>query len=182
MIKFIQWIDSILENLFFDPHAQKPTELPMNIEPLDESGHLSMDIHPHPLPDIVKSPETHAAPEFLLWNNKVNARHSVRVICDQEGFNVVDKDDISKTVHCESDYNPNCIHPNIVNGKVVSTDYGLCQINDYWHIGPGKDFPDKEYVLNNPEACFRWMCKMWKAGKGGLWVCKLKGLNEHYSA
>lgn len=116
------------------------------------------------------------------WTDAVSNRHNVRVICDQEGLSVQQKNDLSATLHCESNYNPACIHPNIVEGRVTSTDYGICQVNDYYHIGPGKDFPSAQYVLDNPEACVRWMCRQWKAGNGRLWVCYSKSMYKEYSA
>ena len=122
-------------------------------------------------------------PDALLpWDTADNCRHNVRAICDLEGLTEVQKDNLSKTIHCESNYNPACVHPNTFNGKVSTTDYGICQINDYWHIGPGKDFPSSEYVLQNPEACVRWMCNQWKAGNANAWVCHSKGLFNNYSA
>jgi hypothetical protein len=140
---------------------------------------------PTPQPEPVAQPSEPVTPvvaqNLLLWDTFENRRHSVRVICDEEGLTWQQKQDLSATVHCESDYNPACVHPNIVNGKVSSTDYGIAQINDYWHIGPGKDFPSKEYVLENPEACIRWMCRQWKAGNARAWVCYLKGLSTHYT-
>ena len=118
---------------------------------------------------------------LVPWTGKENCRHNVRVICDLEAFSEVMKDDLSSTVHCESNYNPACVHPNIFNGKVSTTDYGIAQINDYWHIGEGKDFPSTQFVLDNPEACIRWMCKEFLAGRGREWVCKLRSLNKMYT-
>ncbi len=115
------------------------------------------------------------------WDTKENCRKNVRVVCDLMGMTEQQKDDISKTVHCESDYNPNCVHPNYVNGQISSTDYGIAQVNSYWHIGPAKDFPSAEYVIANPEECIRWMCKNWTTG-ANMWVCHLRGMYEHYSA
>ena len=121
-------------------------------------------------------------PDVLVaWDTKENCRHNVRVICDLEGMTEQQKDDISKTIHCESDYNPNCVHPNYVNGQISSTDFGIAQVNSFWHIGPAKDFPSPEYVIANPEECVRWMCKNWKTG-ANMWVCHLRGLFEHYTA
>lgn len=129
-----------------------------------------------PMPPTPKNPDA-----LLMWNNAQNCRHNVRAICDLEGLNEQQKNDLSGTIHCESNYNPNCVHPNVVNGITTSTDYGICQINDYFHIGIGKDFPSVEYVLQNPEACVRWMCKQWLAGNGRLWVCYLKNIYTHYT-
>lgn len=119
---------------------------------------------------------------LVAWTGPENCRHNVRVLCDLEGLNEKQKEDLSATVHCESNYNPACIHPNVVNGKVSSTDYGIAQINDYWHIGEGKDFPSSEYILQNPEAVIRWMCKQWLAGYGRAWVCYNKGMYNSYSS
>jgi hypothetical protein len=140
---------------------------------------------------IIKSMENETVPPVVSpanvdtlvpWTGTENCRHNVRVLCDLEGLTEQQKDDLSATVHCESNYNPACVHPNIVNGKTASTDYGICQINDYWHIGEGKDFPSSDYVLQNPDACVRWMCQQWKAGNANAWVCHLKGLYLNYSS
>lgn len=137
---------------------------------------------------ILKAMETESVPPvvnvdtLVAWTGQENCRHNVRVLCDLEGLNEQQKDDLSSTVHCESNYYPACIHANLFNGKVSSTDYGIAQINDFWHIGEGKDFPSSEYVLQNPEQVIRWMCKQWLAGNGRAWVCYLKGLNKNYSS
>lgn len=129
-----------------------------------------------------EAPIAPVEPPKYLWDTTEHARHSVRLICDEEGLSVKEKNDLSATIHCESNYNPKCIHKNLVNGKVQTTDFGICQVNDYWHIGPGKDFPSVDYVLNNPDACVRWMCKQWRMGRGKLWVCYLKNMYKNYSA
>lgn len=128
------------------------------------------------------TPSVPAVDTLEPWSDPISNRHNVRVICDQEGLSVQQKNDLSMTLHCESNYNPACVHKNVVNGKVTSTDYGICQINDYYHIGPGKDFPSVQFVLDNPEACVRWMCSQWKVGNGKLWVCYSKGLYKSYAA
>lgn len=153
-------------------YANKPK--PMQPEqPIDTPPAV---VVPSPTPPIA-SPDT-----LEPWTDPISCRHNVRVICDQEGLTVKQKNDLSATVHCESNYNPACIHPNLVSGKVTSTDYGICQINDYYHIGPGKDFPSVQDVLDNPEACVRWMARQWKRGNGKLWVCYSKGLYRSYAA
>jgi hypothetical protein len=45
---------------------------------------------------------------------------------------------------------------------VSSTDYGICQVNDYFHIGTNKDFSSAQYVLDNPEADIRFMCNYYQ--------------------
>jgi len=149
----MNWFTELLEEIFKKPvYATDPMPTPQPIDP----------------------------DALLSWDTKENCRHNVRALCDLEGLTVDQKNDFSRTIHCESDYNPECVHPNIVNGHVSSTDYGIAQINDYWHIGPGKDFATIADAMN-PENAIRWACRQWKAGNGKLWVCKLKNLNLNYS-
>lgn len=115
----------------------------------------------------------------LLWDTPENVRHSVRVICDQEGLTPQQKNDLTRTLHCESGFHTNAIHPNLNgNGKVMSTDYGLCQWNDYYH---GKEITPDE-ALHNPEKAVRLMCQYVKRGQLKLWVCYSSGLYLNYSA
>ncbi len=141
------------------------------------------------LPSLLKAnqstmPQTQFDPTVIYpnWDDIATARHNVRVICDQEGLSVSQKDQLSATLHCESGYNVNCIHPNTLNGEITSTDYGICQVNDYYHIGVGKDFPSSEYVISHPEAVVRWMAKKWLAGEARQWVCFSKVMYQHFSA
>lgn len=93
-------------------------------------------------------------------------------VCKEKGLTRQQTNDVYNTVRCESGFNNEAINRNKdVNGNVRSTDYYLCQINDYWHIGPGKSFPSVQYVHDNPEAVVKWMCDLTLAGKLKLWVC-----------
>lgn len=103
------------------------------------------------------------------WGNTVVAHHNVRALCDLEGLSFEQKETLTACVYQESRFDINAKHENIVDGKVSSTDWGIVQVNDYFHIGPGKDFPSVEYVLSHPEECVRWMCKLFKAGQANLW-------------
>lgn len=107
-----------------------------------------------------------------LWDTPANVKHSLRVICDEEGLSVPNKNVIDACIHQESNYNTQAVNHNLdkVTGKTLSSDWGLCQINDYYHIGQGKEFASVEEVLNNPEKSVRFMIKMMKAGKMNLWV------------
>lgn len=125
-------------------------------------------------PQSVTPPTPPIVPKYL-WDTPDDIRHSIRVICDEEGLTVAQKNDMCATIKCESNFDLEAKH---VNGK--TTDWGLCQINDYYHIGVGKDFPSVDYVLNNPEAVVRWMARLWKNGRGILWVCYSKGYYKNY--
>lgn len=132
---------------------------------------------PNHLPADLLNPDA-----LLPWTSIENNRHNVRALCDLAGLTEEEKNKISQVIHCESNYNPACVHPNIVNGIVSSTDFGIAQINDFWHIGPGKDFETSQYVLDNPKECIEWMIKQFKAGNLRLWVCYNKSLYENYSS
>lgn len=142
----------------------------------------TIDMPVETTPKVETTPEP-VQPKYL-WDNPVNIRHSVRVICDEEGLTLEQKNSMCATIGGESGWKINIVHPNYVirNGvkTVSSIDFGVCQINDYYHIGKGKDFPSSNYVLNNPEACVRWMCKLWKAGQRNLWIAYKSGSYKKY--
>ena len=147
-----------------------------------------------PPPNVLSTPETpivNPAPPVVpkyLWDTPEQARHSVRVICDEEKLSWKDKNDLCGTVGAESGWQSYYLADiyrkgvlfrrkgdpvkleNIKNGIVWSTDWGICQINDWYHIGDGKSFSSHQYVLDHPEECIRWMCRQWKAGNAHWWI------------
>lgn len=142
---------------------------------------------PPPTPPAPQPPAP-ATPTYI-WDNPADARHSVRVICDEEGLTydmqygaITAKNIMCACVQVESGFKPGAVHQNKDphSGLVTSTDYGIVQINDFFHIGPGKDFPSVQYVLDNPEACVRWMAKLFKNGKANLWSSYQSGVYKKY--
>lgn len=111
--------------------------------------------------------------EILKWDNPKDARHSVRVMCDEAGLTVAEKNIITACIFQESAFNPKAIGKPNKNGTI---DRGLCQYNDgknkkgqaYW-IGEGADFKDIEEVLNDPEKNVRVMIREFKAGHIKWW-------------
>lgn len=157
---------------------------------------------PNPTPAPVPTPAS-----VYDWSTPAAARLSVRELCDAMGmplapsYNVggrlyLLKDVLCACVQVESGFNPHAVHLNKVpkldtnhrpileNGQPImvlsSTDYGIVQVNDYWNIGPGKPFPSSDYVLENPEACVRWMIKMFLAGRETLWASYTTGAFKKY--
>lgn len=139
------------------------------------------EIPPPPAPPqpIVVPPVAPQSP--YLWDTQADARHSVRVICDEEGLSLNDKEIITACIMQESHfYNTAINHNRDAQGNVLSTDWGIVQVNDHYHIGPGKDFPSVEYVLAYPDKCVRWMCTLFKQGKLGLWVSYSSGAYKQW--
>lgn len=127
------------------------------------------------------------------WSTPEAARHSLRVICDEEGLTLTQKNDFSRTINCESGYDNTIIMLNCtdgfvrsthynpaIHGAILSKDMGICQINTHYHIGLSKDFPSEDYVLQNPEACVRWAARVFKVTPN-TWVCRSKGMYLHYT-
>ena len=174
MIRFIQWLqdfgqwaERFLENFFPSPKYDKdPAELPMNavfvtdIKPTPEATQT-----PEKAPQSVATPN----PDYLIpdWTSTVSAHHNVRVLSDLEGLDYEQKQVLTACVMVESGFEINAEHKNYAYHEdgtryLSSTDFGIVQVNDYWHIGPHKDFPSIDYVLTNPEECVRWMCRYYK--------------------
>lgn len=113
---------------------------------------------------------------LTTWDSPNNCRHNVRVLCDLSGLGLYMKNVITACVEQESDFEnykmdgTPLIHQNLnKDGSLSSTDYGIVQINDYYHIGPNKDFPSVDFVMQNPQKCVQFMIDCYKQGKLGLW-------------
>jgi hypothetical protein len=167
---FLAWIKSILKEDTMNQNT--PVEAPK--QPLNSPVSVST-----PNPDTM-----------LPWNhNAADNRHNVRVCCDLAGMAVEDKNILCAVVGGESgwlNYLENgssypVTHRNLnKDGSLSSTDWGLCQVNDFWHIGEGKDFPSVDYVMQNPTAVVQWMIEMYKAGKITMWDAYLSGAYLRY--
>jgi hypothetical protein len=164
-----------------DPAYDEPEPALPTIPPVKPSQPLPAPVTAtqQPQPAQTPSPAPKANPDALRapWSDPVIAHHNVRALCDLEGITgtqVIDgvawlkKDILTACVYQESEFRIGARHQNTViepdgTRKVTSTDFGIVQVNDYWHIGAGKDFPSADYVLTHPEECVRWMCRQYKA-------------------
>jgi hypothetical protein len=118
------------------------------------------------------------------WDGPLHVRHSVRLICDEEGLSLEAKNIITACIQQESQFNPKAIGKPNKDGTI---DYGLCQYNNgrnkkgvpYW-IGPGADFASVEEVLNDPEKNVRVMIREYKAGHIKWWASYSTGAYKKY--
>lgn len=134
---------------------------------------------------VLPQPEPIETPSKYDWDTPILARHSVRVIADEEGLTLEQKNTMCATIGGESGWDNNAKNPNYAfNSRgqkyLASTDWGICQINDHYHIGKDKSFPSVEYVVQNPEAVVRWMCTQWKRGRRNWWIAYKSGAYKRY--
>jgi hypothetical protein len=140
---------------------------PYPVEELEEP----VDTPPEPVKPPVEPPKPPldvAVP--LDFSTPPRAFKSTRILCDEFGLSYDEKNLICAVIFHESGFNNKA-----TNKNPNSTDWGICQINDKWHIGPLKTFPSIQYVLDNPEKIVRWMIKQYKAGNLEWWIAYKSG-------
>lgn len=149
-------------------------------------------------PSTPTAPETTTAPTNITpktcetskykWNTPAEARHSSRVIMDEEGLTyknlLIDgkvirvKDLLCAVLQEESGFNIKAKHQN--KDKYNSVDYGICQYNSHWYIGEGKPIASIDEALNNPEKCIRVFIKQYKKGRLiDWWAYKNQSYKKH---
>ncbi len=142
-----------------------------------------------PTPVTPAPAQVPSQPAGLLWNTIENARHSLRVICDDEGLSVDDKNTLCATVAEESGFmsyylsGPKKGMPVrrenfLKDGTLWSTDWGICQWNDHYHA---TEITPRE-ALDNPEKAIRLMCSYWKRGEASKrqWVAYKTGAYQKH--
>lgn len=125
---------------------------------------------------------TASNPDVLLadWSLQENAYHNVRVLCDLAGLSVNDKNLICACVYQESEFKNDAVHHNVVNGQVSSTDWGICQINDYFQVGSGRPFTSAQDIVDNPQRAVQFMIQMFGEGELKLWDSYLHGAYKQW--
>ncbi len=138
---------------------------------------------PPVVPEVPKPMEPAPPPvEILLWDTPKEAWHSTRVLCDRADLTYTQKNTLCACVYQESRFlrNPKP-NKNIRDGVVWSTDFGIVQVNDYFHIGIGKKFPSVQYVLDNPQKCIQWMIDTYRTtGKLQPWSSWVSGVYKQW--
>lgn len=119
----------------------------------------------------------------LDWQTQKGAYHAVRVTCDNLDLSLGAKNLICACIFQESRFLNSAKNENKNEaGQIMSTDWGICQVNDWYHIGPGKDFASVEYVLANPDKVVEWMISMYQHGQLKQWVSYSSGAYEQWLA
>ena len=152
----------------YNPHMPSTDHSILDVK-IDSNVTATND--PAPLSESTGTPHTEAP--VALWDTPKHAYHSVRVICDEMGLTVEQKNILCACIYQESQF---------MNGAVgknkTSTDWGLVQVNDTpgWHIGPGLRFSSVQDVLDHPEKAVRWMVSVMKnTGKLQPWASYTSG-------
>ena len=106
-------------------------------------------------------------PPKYLWGNIAEVRHSIRLICDEEGMTLLQKNMCCDIASCESQFNPS------VRGRIDPRDRGLFQWNSRWH----PEITDE--IAFDPEKNTRLACKAIKQGKTKIyWQASMKCWNK----
>lgn len=114
---------------------------------------------PISLPEPLKSTEVPIAIQKYAWGAKDLVRHSIRVIADEEGLTVLQKDLACDIALCESGFDTHAIRVN----SPRSVDRGLFQWNDKYH----PEITDE--IAFNPEKNARLACLAIKMGKAHIY-------------
>lgn len=129
---------------------------------------------PTPPAPVLAVPVQPLMPKYL-WETKENIRHSIRVICDELGMDVEQKNTMCATIYGESEFNLYAKNYNRSKktGEILSTDWGLCQWNDYYH---GEEISSHDAVYN-PEKAVRLMGHYWKKSEAyrNWWIAYKSG-------
>ncbi len=148
-------------------------------------------IPPPVIPPIINPPITPLPMPTYKWDTLANSRHSVRLICDEmlplkrtvliNGKYYLPKDVITAVIQGESGFNnkAKCLNKN-AQGVVTSTDWGICQINDKYHVGAGKRWSSVAQIVNNPDKAVKWMIQMYNQGLLKLWVAYSSGAYKKF--
>lgn len=135
------------------------------------------------IPESSPIPPTQSNPDILVtdWSLPSNAYHNTRVLCDLAGLTLDEKNLICACVFQESQFKNTAVCRNKnAQGVVTSSDWGICQINDWYHIGIGKDFSTVDYVVANPDKCIQWMIAMYQHGMLKQWVSYSSGAYKQW--
>lgn len=126
---------------------------------------LQQQSNPAPIvePEPIKEPEPMPEPETL--------QAMARRVCKEVGLTTEMTRHLMATIHGESGWNPKARGRNYdkKTKKLLSTDWGLCQLNDKWYVGPKCEIKTPEEAIANPEKCVRVMAKAWKKGRAVDW-------------
>ena len=120
-----------------------------------------------PPPPLSPPPPTPLPVSAYDWSTVEKAKLSVLAITEEEGLSATLKDQLLKTIECESYFDTKAMHKN----KDGSLDIGICQYNSYWYIGPGKPIPTMDVALGDPVFSIRVMCRQFKKGRAKDWIC-----------
>ncbi len=91
-----------------------------------------------------------------------------RQVCLDKNLSPQMTAELLATIFGESFWNPFCQNENKVNGKVVSTDFGLTQLNDFYFLKPRK--MTGEEAMLNPKLCVEIMADNFKQGHADYWI------------
>ena len=177
-MSFMEKTWAILERwaiaLMAPPTPMEPT--PLNPSKSTPTPQMVQTPTPAPKTPVEASQPQETPFTVIPWDTPKHNWHNFRVLCDLANLTLDEKNLLCACVYQESQFNnflPSgspVTHANLVNYKLVSTDWGLCQINDYWHVRKYPDFPSATYIMDNPDKASNFMIDCYKNGLLKQWV------------
>lgn len=169
-LKFWQWDWSWIDEMFGGDKMIPVTVI------LPSMPQTTPTLSVEPNPDVLTT-----------WDTQKNNYHNARVLCDLSFLTVEEKNLICACLYQESElynYLPNgqpVTHQNkSVNGVLLSTDWGIAQINDYWHVEKYPDFSSSTDIMANPQKAVQFMIDAYKNGGLNQWVSYSSGAYQKW--
>jgi hypothetical protein len=128
------------------------------------------------VPSLLRQALSLARQLYAALTKRESLADMVLRVCREEKLSATATAELFATISGESQFNPRAINNNRdEHNVIVSTDYGLCQLNSRWYIGPNKDVKTPDEALSNPEKCVRVMARAFKAGRADDWIAHRNG-------
>lgn len=126
----------------------------------------------------IESPAEESKTSKYAWDTPEKARHSFRVICDEEGLKTDEKNLLTAVLECESGFNIKAQNKN-ADGTFDLGTLGVIQANTYWYIDKMK-LLTRDEALHDPEKCCRIFIKRYRQGFLKDWTCFKTGAYKRY--
>lgn len=176
-MEFLKQILRYLRSILFSISLQPIPEVEQqdSIEPEPEI----------PVPQPISEPVV--VTDELSFDSPKKAWHAVRVLCDESGLPL--RKDVfvpgfgyffAKDILCACIYQESRFRNDATHSNAKSTDWGICQINDRYQVGPRLPFSSAEEIVNNPKKAVLFMISCYKQGNLGLWVSYSSGAYKQW--
>jgi hypothetical protein len=157
----LEWVDTNDANGSFDPMPYAVSAYAADL--LNPSAPAPVK----PIQSIVNA---------ILGRPRENLGEMVLRVCREEKLSGQLTTELYATIGAESQFNTHAMNSN-TDG---STDYGICQLNSHWYIGPNMTVRTPGEALTDPEKCVRVMARAFRNGRADDWIAHRNGSYKAY--